>query len=195
MKKVLQCIAVSVALTTLSGGAVFSQETAYVIDKDHSRMDFSFRSTLHRVEGEVHGFEGIFHGRPELTYLTDGEVDIKTQSLDTNHPERNEHMYHMFDSEHFPRIHYQLSEVVGLPAVDGPAGQMILKGMLTIKDLKKPVEIPANIEKTSAGLIVKGGVDLSLKDFHLKPPSVLVLIRVFDTVHVDFQILLTEEGS
>lgn len=196
MNKSIFCLGVAVTMVMQLAGPAWSRDMNYSIDKEKSRIDFSFRSTLHKVEGQAHDFQGTFTGRPGLfTYLTKGEVDVDIRSMDTFNPKRNQSMFQMFDSDHFPRMHYQLSEVVGVPAVEGPAGRVLLRGKLTIKDYEQTVEIPAVIQKTPDGLVLSGSVDLSLNDFHLVPPSVMVIIRVFDTVKVNFKATLTEVGT
>ncbi|MCB9720277.1 MAG: YceI family protein [Candidatus Omnitrophica bacterium] len=191
-----RCLGAVAALMVLAAGPAWCGETVYHIDPAQSRIEFSFRSTLHKVTGEVHRFAGTFAGRSGLmNHIREGEVIVDTESLDTFHPKRNENMLTMFDSTEFPRIRYRITEVVGVPAVDGPEGRIKLKGVLTIRDQEQPIEIPAAITQTEDGLRLNGSVDLSLKDFELKPPSVAMVIRVFDAVHIEFTALLKEQQT
>lgn len=193
IQKVMRCLGVLTALTAFTAAPARCDEKVYHIVPAHSRIEFSFRSTLHKVTGEAHRFTGTFSGRTGLlNFIHDGDVIVEAASLDTFHPKRNANMYTMFDSEHFPQIRYHLSDVIGVPAVDGPPGRVTLKGALKICDHEQAIEIPATITETSDGLLLSGSLDVSLKDFDLDPPSVMMVIRVFDAVHIDFTAYLKE---
>ncbi|MGE0267144.1 MAG: YceI family protein [Candidatus Omnitrophota bacterium] len=187
-------------IITLSGimflKPVMADQTTYAIDTSQSLIKFSFRSTLHEVEGKAHRFKGTFQTDSESDhFLESGDVHVETSSLDTQNEKRDEQMFLMFDSKHFPDIRYSFSTVMPQASKDSRPRSYVLKGQLTIKDQSQNIEIPVVIAETEEGIVLSGDVDLSLKALNLKPPSVLMLIRVFDTVHIHFQSLLKEISS
>lgn len=195
-KTFIHRLAVVGALTVFSAAPAWSGQSVYEIDPSRSDISFSFRSTLHKVDGEAQRFRGTFNGRPGLlNHISDGVVTVDVAELDTGHPKRDANMFEMFELPRYPQISYQLKEVAGVPAVDGPAGQVNLKGTLKIRDLELPLEMPAVIIETGEGITLSGETDLSLQDFELTPPSVMMVIRVFDTVHVKFRVILKERAS
>lgn len=173
------CLTAGVLLIMSKSAAA---QDVYTIDPQESLIEFSFKSTLHGVHGTVSDFDGEFIA--DETKLKNGEVHVRVASLDTDHPKRNANMYEMFDVEQFPEIQFQISEIFYPELKDQP---LVMHGALTIKDVTVPLDIPVEVEQSGDVLVLKGDAELSLKDFHLEPPSVILLIRVFDTIDVHFE--------
>lgn len=167
----------------------FAQDKEYLIDTSKSLIDFSFRSTLHPVKGTVREFSGSLSAQVgEGAVLNKGQIVVNVASMNTEEPKRDENMRKMLKAEEFSCITFDI-----LRSAPAEADRIIIYGELTIRDVKLPLEIPAKVTTVNDGLRLSGETSLSLKRFSLKPPSVALLIRVFDTVKVNFSVSLTEK--
>lgn len=177
-------------LSTLSWTSpLFALDKEYLIDTSKSSIDFSFRSTLHPVKGSVKEFSGTLSAQGgEGVVLNKGQIVVNVASMDTEEPKRDENMRKMLRAEEFSTIKFDI-----LRSAPAEAGMIIIYGDLTIRDVQLPLEIPAKVTKVNDGFLISGETSLSLKKFSLKPPSVALLIRVFDTVKVNFSVSMTEK--
>ncbi len=166
-----------------------AKQSAYQIDENQSALKFSFKSTLHSVEGTAKKFDGTLLIDSEGGFLIhSANVDFDISSMDTKNSKRDEDMKKMFQSDLYPKITFIMADQ-SFPAASNEA---LLRGKLTIRNISQPVEINAHLEKIEGGYILSGEAQLSLKAFSLKPPSVIGLIRVFDPVKIKFKIFLKE---
>jgi hypothetical protein len=89
---------------------------------------------------------------------------IKSESIDTNEPQRDEHLQSadFFDAANFPEINFESTEIGG---VDGTSFKVV--GDLTIRGTTRPIELEATFEGAAKdpwgndriGLTVKGNLD------------------------------------
>lgn len=166
----------------------FAMDKEYHVDLAKSTFDFSFKSTLHPVSGEVHQFSGkIIADIDKGIDLKNGKFVFDVNSMDTDEPKRDENMRTMLQAHEYSNIVFEVesAELVRNETT-------VIHGQLTIRDVKLPLDIPAKVIKADGGLILSGEVPLSLKKFALRPPSVMMFIRVFDRVKTNFTFYLKE---
>lgn len=166
----------------------FAQDKEYRVDPAKSTINFSFRSTLHPVAGEVHQFLGkIIADTDKNIVLKNGKFVFDVNSMDTHEPRRDENMRTMLHAQEYASIVFEIenAELVHDETT-------VIHGQLTIRDVKVPLDISAKLVKVNDGLILSGEVPLSLKKFSLKPPSVMMVIKVFDRVKTNFSVYMKE---
>lgn len=138
----------------------------------------------------LHDFHGRGACQPFTATRTDGVVDISritvaVAGLDTDNSKRDKKMREMFDEKKYPVI----TAGSGPLALKDARSKVAFR--LKIKDIEKPVTATVtNFTETDAGITADVAFTLSLAEYHLKPPSVLGMIRVDDKVSVQATIVL-----
>lgn len=149
---------------------------------------FDATSTLHDFGGEV-------PAQPFLLTVTanhwSAESDVLSGLMDTANPKRDVKMHEMFDTNDFPHIHGKVT-LATIPVSGSTNATLSLK----IRDQQHelPVIVSAWSE-TESNLTFHAEWDVSLKQFKLKPPSVLGVIRVGDAVHLSADITANKTAA
>lgn len=170
MKKAIATSLLAAGL--LAGNAAYADD--YVIDTEgmHAFVQFRIKHLGYSwLYGRFDDFSGNFsydEAKPEDAKV---EVTIKTDSVDTNHAERDKHLRSddFLDVEKFPEAKFVSTKYT--PGTDG-AGK--LEGDLTLHGVTKPITI--DVKETGAGDDPWGGfrrgfegsTTLTLKDFDIK---------------------------
>jgi polyisoprenoid-binding protein YceI len=134
------------------------------IDPTHSSVEFSIKHMMiATVRGRFKEFGGTIQAAEDIN---DSKVEgfVKTASIDTNEPTRDEHLRgpDFFDAEHYPEARFESKRIVPL----GGASFRVI-GDLTIKDVTREVELEATIEgfekdpwgNDRVGMSVRGTID------------------------------------
>jgi polyisoprenoid-binding protein YceI len=115
--------------------------TKWVLDPAHSEVSFKVK---HLMISTVTGSIGTFHVEVEsaASDFTDARIQFTAEmgSLNTNNEQRDGHLKSpdFFDVEKYPTIRFVSESIQKKSDTD-----YIIKGNLTIKDVTKSVEIPA----------------------------------------------------
>ena len=164
---------------------------------------FLITSTLHDVPGSARclPFAAVLArdaaGRQVIPSV---EVEVPVAGMDTRNKSRDGQMREMFRSERFPRIHAaardvdvdRLREEMGKDS----EGKAPLDLLLRIRDVERTVRATAsNLKESDERVTVAIEFPVSLKEFDLKAPSVLGIIRVGDKVSVKATFTLTVSRS
>lgn len=147
-------------------------------------------STLHDFSGKVRCLPfggGIVTDETRKTVISRMEVEVPVDEMDTGNKDRDRQMRDMFGSDRFPRIHGTIRniDVDRIRQVSAGEGKAVIDLSLRIRDVERSV--PATVTNLREdGNRVRFDVEfpVSLKDFGLKAPSVLFIIRVGDKVTV-----------
>jgi len=152
--------------------------------KATSAIVFKGTSTLHGFEGSVTSqpFIVTFNQKPETgQVVVSAAAAVSVPDMTTAHKKRDKNMYKMLDQKNFTLISGALADA---PIPAEGTGKAILK--LKIRNVEREVAATLSDWKRDAGQVgCKMAFDVSLKAFGLKPPSVLGVIRVGDTVQVE----------
>jgi hypothetical protein len=149
---------------------------------------FAATSTLHDFGGEV-AAQPFF-----LTMVSNrwvAEADVLSGSMATAKEARDKTMHEMFNTNDYPRIHGKAA--FALAPADGPTNAVL---SLKIRDQQHdlPVRI-SNWVQTSTNIHFHAAWQVSLKQFKLKPPSVIGVIRVGDTVKLDAEVTVEKTAA
>ena len=120
-------------LLVISGMA----QTKYSVDKAHASVNFKVRhSGITFVNGSFTSFDGIVEGDFHQLEKAKVEFTVDTESIDTRVAARDKHLRSpdFFDVEKYPKMSFKST---GIEKVDGKNYK--LSGLLTIKDVTKPV--------------------------------------------------------
>ncbi len=123
---------------------------------------------------------------------TEVQVTFLISKMDSGKKKRDVEMQHMFHAEQHPEIvgTAQAENLLGLQA----DGEVPLR--LTISGVTQ--EVPAKIShlvRTEGKLSFTANLEISLKSFGLKPPSIMKIINVGDLVKVTTTVELTSGAT
>ena len=188
MKSIRSFFSVFVCSVFLFAYAVesYAAFAEYVLKPESSRIEIFFESTLHDVQGQATGLSGKVEFDPATgSVQTMPAVVIEVKSLTTFHQSRDRAMYEMFQIETFPEIRWEAEKMECPPVHEQGPVVCRAAGPLTIRDVIRTVSFDVMMTKIAEGKFkASAAVELSLKSFQLKPPSILGIIRVDDTVHL-----------
>ena len=143
---------------------------------------------------------GCVHNRPVMKEaLLNARVEIGPRQLTTHHAKRDANMYKMFQSDRFPKLIAVVTNAPLAAANLSPASASTNAGTLPVRltfcGISKEVQATtANPQLIAEGWEFELETNISLKDFKLKPPSVLLgTISVRDRVKVKAHVKLQKE--
>ncbi|TNE70729.1 polyisoprenoid-binding protein [bacterium] len=134
------------AIAVLSVTSVFANNNEgekaaqkWSFDKSHSAITFSVRHIFTPVVGQFNDFNGDVYF--DATNLKGSSIDvtIEVASIDTKNEKRDGHLQSpdFFDAAQFGKMTFKSSEIVSKGN-----NEFIAKGVLTIKDVSKTIELP-----------------------------------------------------
>lgn len=120
------------------------------------------------------------------------EVSVPVSALDCKNGTMNEHMRKALKAEEHPAIAFRLTSY-DLAQADAVV-RATLNGTLTMGGVEKPITFEADVAPADgSALQVTGAVDVNMKEFGLKPPSLMLgTMKVRENVKVRFQLYLQQ---
>jgi len=199
---ILLAALVAVISSSSAGGAKADAPASATI-RGACEVAFLATSTLHDVSGSARclPFETVLArdaaGRQILPTV---EVEVPVASMDTSNKSRDGKMREMFLSERFPRIHAAAHAVdverLRVEIGKGRDGNASIDLLLRIRDVERKVRATAsNLKESGERVSFDLEFPVSLREFDLKAPSVLGIIRVGDKVSVKATFALTVSRS
>ncbi len=154
-------------------------------------VTFTGSSTLHGFEGRVEDIPYVARSGDD----GDGwsvDIAVPVESLDTGNGVRDHKMRSMFDAEHFPHIGATIRGA-RFVVVDGRvAVPETIELDLTIRDITRRVRaVVSGVHQVGEQLSFEAGLQISLHEFGLVPPSVL-FVKVADAVDVRITVRTVE---
>ena len=118
--------------------------------------------------------------------------DVAVDKMDCGTGTMNEHMLKALKAPANPVISFQLISYELSKTADSTKGT--LNGTLKIGGVEKPIELPvALFPGTDGALRVTGAREINMKDYDLKPPSLMLgTMKVREKVTVRFDLLLKQ---
>jgi len=111
----------------------------FQIDAGHSRLGFAVSHLMvSTVRGEFGDFSGTIQFDKSDLVNSSVDVTIKTASIDTRNPQRDEHlrMSDFFDAEKNPMITFKSTKITG------EGSNFVITGQLTMRGVTKEISIP-----------------------------------------------------
>ena len=164
---------------------------------------FLVTSTLHDVSGSARCQPfpvGIAHDPSGKEVIPVVEVEVPVAAMDTRNKSRDGQMREMFQSDRFPRIRGEAHDIdverirVEIGKVRG--GNASIDLLLRIRDVERKVRATtSNLKESGERVTFDLEFPVSLREFGLKAPSVLGIIRVGDKISVKATFTLTVSRS
>jgi hypothetical protein len=116
------------------------------------------------------------------------KVNVSVKGIECGDGTMNKHMMKALKEKENPEIHFQTSKY----ELEQNGGEVKALGELTIAGVTKPIELDANLTPLpQGGVRVTGKVDIQMKDFDVKPPSLMFgALKVANEVTVKFDSVL-----
>jgi hypothetical protein len=116
------------------------------------------------------------------------KVNVSVKGIECGDGTMNKHMMKALKGKENPEIHFQTNKY----ELEKNGGEVKALGELTIAGVTKPIELDANLTPLpQGGVRVTGKVDLQMKDFDVKPPSLMFgALKVANEVTVKFDSVL-----
>jgi polyisoprenoid-binding protein YceI len=139
---------------------------------------FQCTSTLHDFEGAVPAQPFVLSLSSSNTWSAQAAVVV--WQMNTASEGRDRNMWKMFGTNNHPLIRGEVK-----PSVAPPAGTNVTL-TLTIRDQKRDLSVQIiGWTEDAEAVRFHAAWDVSLKQYGLKPPTVMGIIRVGDNVHVE----------
>ena len=131
--------------------------------------------------------KGVLAGDKAVTAV---QLDVPTAKLDCHNDTMNEHMLKALKAGQNPVIVFQLTGYELASIADAKRGT--LNGSLKIGGTERPVSFPVDLRDGGDGALrVAGNYELNMRDYGLKPPSLMLgTIKVGEKVMVSFDLFL-----
>lgn len=175
---------------TLGSSAALAEE--YVIDTKGAHAFIQFRVQhlgYSWLYGRFNEFSGKFsydEAAPEKAAI---EVTINTESVDSNHAERDKHLRgeDFLDVDTYPEAKFVSTEYI-----PGENGKGILKGNLTLRKVTRPIEI--EIEEIGAGKDPWGGYRRGFEGRTSFTMADFTMVKYLGPKSKDVEMILSIEG-
>ena len=132
-----QALSLSVLLfSLLFTQSLFAEPGTFILDHDHTTVEFKIRHVFSWVKGTFNEFDGTFVYDPEDPSAWTTEVTIQAASIDTRVVQRDKHLRSadFFDVEKYPTLTFKSNQVT-----DVTEGGAKLHGLLNIHGVEKEV--------------------------------------------------------
>ncbi len=118
------------------------------------------------------------------------DVTVPVATMDCKNGTMNDHMREALKATDHPSIEFKLESYDLVKAADSVA--VTVRGTLSIGGTTKPVTINAEARDAGGGVLhLAGEYDVHMKEFDLKPPSLMMgMMKVDEMVKVRFDLLL-----
>ncbi|MFN7144212.1 MAG: YceI family protein [Myxococcota bacterium] len=157
------------------------------VEPGSGRLAFALPSSLHTVEGQALGFSGKLD-----TDRLNGRLTVDPAALTTGLGPRDSRMAgYCLETARYPTIELVVTRIEGAVAglrSGAGAGTVTLSGTLTIRDVERPVAIPATYAWEGDNLRMKGRHDMKWSDWNIPDPSTL-LSKAGSELTVSFDVL------
>lgn len=154
---------------------------------DDGHVEFLSNVPLHSFVGA----SDLLVGRIDLSERTvDFYVDLNT--LDTGNGKRDKDMRKTLETDDYPFAEFFGTLLTEVDPEAAGAQDVEVEGEFTIHGVKRPVRVPGTITFDGDAVRVQASWILSLDDYDIEPPSLLIL-KVDEEQEISFDILLKPE--
>lgn len=174
----------------------FAQPSEYKLAHPPCCLEFHIRSTLHNIDGKAALFsaEAVRFDFESAMLQSPITLTVKIGAFSTKNAKRDEAMFAMFGDAKYPYLNWEGRDLT-CEREDKDHQKCNAAGVLTIRDRSQSVDLELHLLRMDGGIQVTGNGIVRLKDFGLKPPSVLGIIRVDDEIKITFDTLWEQKPN
>ena len=138
-------------------------------DKKESFITYKLTHPLHEVEATSKDAYCIIEADIQNKEIKSVFVQVDVTSFDSGNSNRDSHAMEVIDALSYPVSTFQSS------SISQNGDNLIVSGKLTFHGITKEIMIPVNLTWSKDKLVVDGGFDISLTEFHVERPSLLMI--------------------
>jgi len=140
-----------------------------------------------KVDALPNAVTGVLNGDKAVTAV---ELRVPTSRLDCKNGTMNEHMLKALKAKENPTIVFKLESYELAKATD--AVRVTLNGTLSLGGVDKPITLTANATQGPSGALrIAGTHELRMKDWGLKPPTLMLgTMKVDERIKIAFDLVL-----
>ncbi len=159
--------------------------TRYTLDSVRSCVWVSGRSSLHPINTETRGITGWFEAAPradgslDLDQRVSGELELAVERLTSGNQLYDRELRRRVDARRYPTISGRLTRIVR----QGPHPGYLVTGEIAFHGKTRTFEHDMQIELTHEGIALTGEDVFDIREFGMKPPSML-MVRVYPEISV-----------
>ena len=189
----LLCLApAAVAWTTVSNRLEMQPESRLWINGSSTMRSFECKAASFDAVVESTGpgaVRAVLAGEKAVSGV---EFRVPANRLDCGNGTMNDHMLKALKAKDHPEIVFRLSSYDVAKAAAGVEGSAT--GSLTIGGVTKPITMTGTAAELDGGTLrVKGSHEIRMKEYGLKPPTLMLgTLKVDERVKVSFDLLLKE---
>lgn len=159
MKTTIKHLNIFLVLTVFVANASAQNSNQWMLDKDHTSINFAVNHFFSTVNGNFTEFTGDFQFDQDNLKASRFEFNIPVSAISTNNEKRDEHLKSedFFNASKYPTIKFTSTGFEKLEK-----NKYIVNGNLTIKDVTKKVAIPFEITGEMEHPMMKGTTILGL---------------------------------
>jgi polyisoprenoid-binding protein YceI len=186
---ILACGATALAWRSIADGLTLTPESRLWVEGTSNVKNFKCTSKALQasVDADSGAVRAVLNGEKAVKTV---QLTVPEKSLDCGNGTMNGHMLGALNEKAHADIGFRLVSYDLAPADSGRTGT--LNGTLSINGTDKTIALPVKLVAGPAGeLRVTGKYELDMKDYGVKPPTLMLgTMRVGQKVTVNFDLLL-----
>jgi polyisoprenoid-binding protein YceI len=155
--------------------------------KGESMIEYTLVHPLHTVEGISKDFDCSVSYDKTDDEVTDVKVQADVLTFDSGNSNRDSHMAEVVDALDYPDVTFDSDSVVYVKQ-----DTLLIMGKLNFHNVTKDILCKVSETLQNNETIFNGGFDISLTEFKIKRPS-LLMMPVEDKLSMSFKIVLPLE--
>lgn len=169
----------AVCLLFLAGSAVLAQSKSLDMLKDESFVTYRLHHPLHEMESTSKDVACRITVDPATKEIKNVSAQVDVTTFDSGNSNRDSHAMEVIDAITYPEANFVSTSVAQTGDSVKVAGKMTFHGVT------RDIVIPAVCQWSAGKLKVQGQFDLSLTEFKIERPS-LLMIPVDDALKFSF---------
>jgi polyisoprenoid-binding protein YceI len=186
---VLATCSTAIAWTSLSEGLTLTSESKIWIEGTSNVKDFKCTSTALQatVDADADAVRAVLSGNKAVKSV---QLVVPAKTLDCANGTMNGHMLEALKAKEHADITFRLVSYDLVRADSAEKGT--LNGVLNINGTDQTIALPVTLVAGAGGALrVTGKYELNMKDYGVKPPSLMLgTMKVREKVTVNFDLLL-----
>ncbi len=184
-----------ILVTAIFQANLFAESKLYQLDASQSKLLFEVSSTLHNVQGQAKSLTGkVDFDLGTGTVNFPMQIEIMVNSMDTGNSRRDNGMRKMLQSEQYPVIRWSATQIDCRPGAVAKTMLCDAAGILDIRNIKREKKFQVSLTFHEGQIHAKGDLSIERKDFELKTPSLLGIVRVGQEVKIKFEAIWVSES-
>ncbi len=149
--------------------AIIAQPKKYEAIKEESFITYKLTHPLHEIEGTSQESACLIYADPKTKEIKNVLVEVGVTSFNSGNSNRDSHAMEVVNAISIPYAKFLST------SVEQNGDSIKVYGKLTFHGITKDIVVNAAANWTEGKLVVTGAFDISLTEFHVDRPSLLLI--------------------